>query len=201
MGIAVIVETRESLILRLASADDTDAWHEFVANYEPLLRRFAGKCGLQPADSDEVVQNVMTSVAKSVSTWAPDSERGRFRTWLFRIARNKVIDHLRSRRPDQPTGRSSNAVRLGRLEDSVAGSAELLAEHRREVFRQIAFVVRDETAPDKWDMFWRTTVHGEPVVDVADRYRCSKNTVYIVKCRLVKRMRELYDEWEGQGAL
>ena len=34
-------ETRESLILRLPSAKDADAWQEFIALYEPLIIRFA----------------------------------------------------------------------------------------------------------------------------------------------------------------
>ena len=44
-------ETRESLILRLPSAADAQAWREFVDLYEPLIIRFAKRRGLQDADA------------------------------------------------------------------------------------------------------------------------------------------------------
>ena len=34
-------ETRESLILRLPTAADAQAWREFIDLYEPLILRFA----------------------------------------------------------------------------------------------------------------------------------------------------------------
>jgi RNA polymerase sigma-70 factor, ECF subfamily len=195
------VETRESLILRLNSLDDADAWQQFVSLYEPILKRFAARCGLQPADRDEVVQNVMTSVAKSVVNWTPNSEQGQFRTWLFRIARNRVIDFLRSRRPDRATGRTSAISRLHQIEEPGSESDEWLADHRREVFRQIAAIVREQVEPEKWDVFWSTTVLEQPAAEVAARHQISKNTLYIIKCRIIKRMRELYDKIEGKNGL
>ena len=57
------------MILRLPSAEDGDAWQEFVSIYEPFVYRFAIRGGLQDADAKELVQNVMLSVAKAVGRW------------------------------------------------------------------------------------------------------------------------------------
>jgi len=64
-------ETRESLILRLPSAADAQAWREFVDLYEPLIIRFSKRRGLQDADAREIAQNVLISVAKAVDRWEP----------------------------------------------------------------------------------------------------------------------------------
>ena len=53
-----VPDTKTSLILRLPSADDAEAWREFVSIYEPFVYRFARRGGLQDADACELVQNV-----------------------------------------------------------------------------------------------------------------------------------------------
>ncbi|MFY9254347.1 MAG: sigma-70 family RNA polymerase sigma factor [Fuerstiella sp.] len=133
-----VPETRASLILRLPSAEDGDAWQEFVSIYEPFVYRFAIRGGLQDADAKELVQNVMLSVAKAVGRGRPDSKRAKFRTWLFRIARNQLLDEL-SKQTRQTVARGGSSF-VGLLNQFAAatGSAEqqMRLEHRRSLVVQ-----------------------------------------------------------------
>ena len=109
-------ETRVSLILRLQDAADVAAWEEFVQVYSPVVRRIAIRQGFQAADADNIVQEVMLSVARSVTAWLERTDRGSFRTWLLRVARNRAFDliHARATRTLATDGLEAEQV-LGEL--------------------------------------------------------------------------------------
>src|SRR5262245_271412 len=117
-----VPETRNSLILRLPDKGDAEAWGQFVAIYEPLVYRLARAKGFQDADALEIAQEVLMAVSKAVEKWEVDPEKGRFRDWLFRIARNLMINYL-TRRKHRPLGTGDSAV-AALLAERVAPTAE-----------------------------------------------------------------------------
>src|SRR3954452_8185463 len=89
--------TRASLLLRLRDPRDHEAWVEFVDLYEPVTYRLLRRHGLQDADAREVMQELFLAVSRNIDRWDPAKERGSFRGWLRRVARNLVINWLKHR--------------------------------------------------------------------------------------------------------
>jgi len=193
-------ETRASLILRLPDAADARAWDEFIAVYAPLVYRLARRRGLQPADADDVVQDVLAAVARSVEGWLGTPGRGPFRAWLLTIARNLTVNALtRGKHRTLVTGNRDVADWLTQQADK-NGDAEsqIDGEYRRELFRYSAERVRDEVAERTWQAFWRSTVGQEPIAAVAAELKMSVGSVYIARSRVMARLREVVRRFEQQ---
>lgn len=86
--------------LKRASIGDSSAWRDLVEMYGPrvygLLR---SRCG-DPELAEELAQSVFCTVAEKFGTDAEGRyvEQGRFESWLFRIAMNRLRDEMRRRK-------------------------------------------------------------------------------------------------------
>lgn len=188
--------TRRSLVLRLRNLDDQAAWAEFVDLYEPLVYRLARRKGLQDSDARDLCQEVFRAVASAIERWDPDPAKGRFRAWLFAIARNLALKFLSHRdRRQSGTGRTTVQELLeAQPASDPEAEAEFGLEFRRRTFRWAAEQVRHEFADSTWQAFWKTGVENRPVAAVADELRMSPGAVYIARSRVLARLRERVEQ-------
>lgn len=190
-------ETRASLILRLQDAADIAAWDEFAEVYAPVVYRSARRLGLQAADADDVVQEVLAAVAQSVKGWIVREDRGAFRAWLYRIARNTAIDFL-TRRKHRPwaDGGDEATRQLNEIEAAGDVSSQFDIEVRREIFARASDRVQSQFSDTTWKAFHRTAVLGEPIEAVAAQLGVSPGSVYIARSRVMKRLQSVVKSFE-----
>ncbi len=190
-------ETRASLILRLQNADDVTAWDEFVELYGPVVFRVATARGFQPADAENLVQEVLLAVAQSVTKWLQREDRGRFRAWLLRIARNESIDML-TQQSTRSLGEDGEAAqhKLQQLPDVDAISSLIDLEYERAVFGWAAERVQQSVAPRTWQAFWLTHVEGISIDEAARQLATRSANIHFGRSRVMARIRELVKQYE-----
>jgi RNA polymerase sigma factor (sigma-70 family) len=195
-----VPDTRPSLLVRLRNPKDDCAWTEFTAIYSPLIYRFACRKGFQDADALDLVQEVLRAVAAAVDRWEPDPAKGPFRNWLFRIARNMMLNLVTSqRRHLRGTGSEEIQWLLeARPSPSPADTALFETEFKRQLFRWAAERVREEFRGTTWTAFWETGVEGKKAQVVADTLGMSIGAVYMARSRVVARIRQVIEQVEGE---
>ena len=195
-----VPDTRNSLIVRLSDRRDADAWDHFVSVYEPLVYRLARTKGFQDADAREVVQEVLVAVSRAVERWQPNAELGRFRDWLFRIARNLMINFMTRRHHQSIASGDSRIADLLNLkiDPSSDESAKFDLEYQREVFRWAAECVKAQVKDVTWQAFWMTSVEETPIATAAKSLGISIGAVHIARSRIRSRLREQVLKWDDE---
>ncbi len=187
------VDTPASLLERLRSPDDPAAWDRFVALYVPLLRRWAIRLGVSGPDVDDLVQEVLTTLVRTMPGFRYDAG-GRFRGWLWTVTANKWRELNRRRIPVGLGGLDAAGVTVP---DPV--EATDAAEYRRYLVGRATRLMRAEFPPAAWRAFLETTVDGRPASDVAARLGTTVGAVYAAKSRVLRRLRRELDglaDWD-----
>jgi len=193
--------TRPSLLIRLQDSADQRAWSEFVEIYQTLLCRIAKGWGLQQADADDLVQDVLWIVSKAIDEGRFDPSRGSFRGWLFRIARNLTLKTMLARKR-QVRGTGDSRIQT-LLEDQPAPAPESTAEfesaYRRRVLEWAARRVQPELSETAWLAFAGTAMESRPALEVAHQLGIKVGTVYNLKCQVMARLRTEIAALEDSG--
>lgn len=185
-------QTRQSLLIRLARNSD-DAWPEFLEVYEQAIYAFARKKGLQDADAWDVTQDVLAAVEKKVETWQADPALGKFRGWLFRVARNVAVDKIRAQSKRAAGSGDSRVAKL--LAEHPEGfeqeSTLFWTNYRRKLLHWAADQVKPDFKDSSWQSFWLTSVEGKNADEVAKQLDLSVGSVYAAKFRIVNKIKAI----------
>ncbi len=183
--------TSKSLLLGARDPRDAAAWQRLSDLYVPLIRRWVRPYVAQPADADDVLQDVLTTVIREIARFDHNGRTGAFRAWLRAIVVNRLRNHWESSRGPHGTGDSAVLDQLHQLEhsDSALGRA-WDEEHDRHVIGVLLESIRFEFQPATWHAFEAVVRQARAAADVAAELGLTVNAVLIAKSRVLKRLRE-----------
>lgn len=189
--------TNTVLLNGLRGRDDA-VWQQFVARYRPLVVRFAQRQGLREDVADDAAQQTLIAFCTAYQEGKYEREQGRLRHWLFGIARNQIRNTRRKnqRREIQVIENSDETNLFDRQPDD-AGIEKIWEEEWREsLLKQCLEEVRREHDAKSIEAFELFAWKGLPAQQVADQLGMTANAVFIVKHRIMKRIKELLPKME-----
>ena len=189
--------TSRSLLQRVSNSDQ-ESWDCLASIYTPLLQRWLRRYELQPSDVQDVIQDVLSVVARDVKSFKHNGRRGAFRKWLKTILINRLRYFWRSRnyRP-RVDGGTDYQLHLQQLEDPASAvSAIWDREHDQIVLARLWEMIEPRFAEKTCSAFRRQVMDGLSAAEAAEELDMSVNAALIAKSRVLKELRQ-----EGQNLL
>jgi RNA polymerase sigma factor (sigma-70 family) len=185
------VPTRASLLSRLKKADDQESWKEFFDTHWRIIYASAIKAGLSETEAQDVVQDTVLCVVKSIPGFKYDPAVGSFKSWLRKLTRWRVIDQMRRRSRDPlslaPYPRET-AIDLATLPDESDHSFEnWWDEEWKRTMMQVALDrTKDKIDSKQFQIFDLHVLREWPVRQVAAALKINPAKIYLAKHRVNK---------------
>ncbi len=180
-------------------AEQNKALSETVRRETGRLRKFINSRVPDPGDAEDILQDVFYELTETYALLKPIENAG---AWLFRVARNRITDLFRKKRPES-------------LEDAVAGGEGLTLEellpspdagpdaaYARSVLLEEIEDALGELPEEQRQVFVAHEIEGRSFKEIAAETGVSVNTLLSRKryavLHLRERLQEIYDEFTNQ---
>jgi RNA polymerase sigma-70 factor (ECF subfamily) len=191
MGDPADARTGSTLLTLLRNPADPQAWGAFVDRYTPIVAGWCRGWRLQSADIQEVTQEVLLKLARSIRKFSYDPAKGHFRSWLKTLTQNVWRDLQDSRK--RAGWGSGDPHMQALLEEQVDrnGLAEALDQaFMMELYEEAQARVQLRVSRETWQAFQLLVLEGLSGTDVAAKLHMKIATVYTAKSRVQKMLQE-----------
>lgn len=180
-----------SLLERLRLGPDADSWQRLVDLYKPLVAGWLRALGVQPADCDDLTQEVLATLVRELPEFRHNLRAGAFRRWLRGIVLNRLRAFRRARQPIPTSADPSLERALEQLEEPDSDlNRRWDEEHDRHVVRRLLELIEPEFEPATWRAFRMVVLEEKPTREAAAALSLSPNAVRIAKSRVLARFRQ-----------
>jgi RNA polymerase sigma-70 factor (ECF subfamily) len=177
-------------MLERARAHDPEAWRRLVDLYQPLVRFWCRRAGLEEGDLEDVLQETFATAAAKLDQFHHDQPGDTFRGWLRKIARNQVLLHFRrhQRRPQAQGGSEARRL-LENVPDPLGEAGAEEAAEMSQLYRRALEQVRAEFEEPTWRAFWLTAIEDRAPVALAGELGMTPAAIRQAKSRVLRRLK------------
>ena len=167
-----------ALIKRIKRQNDKDAANKLVEFYYDEIYRYAYRQLLNKDSAMDITQEIFISALRGVPTF--DSRKAGFRTFIYRIATNKIIDIKRKTVPE--------IVQIDNLEIVADTDFEKQLEDKELLLKIDGYV---SGLSSELQQIYRMHIYGQlTFAEIGSIKKVSESTVKTKYYRLIKTIRE-----------
>ena len=185
-----LLETRSSLINRLKATINGESWEVFFNTYWELIYSVARRKGLSEADSQDIVQETILKVHKSLERFQYNRDRGSFKGWLRTITRSRLVEHYKKKQRQPPTQqpREDEDDPLVNLADPQGPELDRIwsEEWSRSLIQRSLTFLKQQVSLKQYQIFKSPCIDEWTVKEVCDALNVNAAQVYMAKQRVGK---------------
>lgn len=170
--------TRMTLIQRVKNSLDETSWEDFTQTYTPYIMAILHRSGIPNNQVEDLCQDILLKIWKSIGSFDYDPEKCSFRTWLSTVCRNTVCDFFKKKKkenisegelPQIPDEAEIDSIIEREWRLYIAGKA------MEKVSRQF-----NEKALNSYKLFQK----GSSVEEISQSLDISESSVYVYNKRI-----------------
>ena len=196
-----LTATRTSLLARLKDWRDDLSWQRFFDTYWHPIYGVARARGLTETEAQDLVQEVMVSVAKHMPRFQYDRSVGSFRSWLLNLVRWRIVDQMRRRVCSTPKSdpEATSATELVPDSEAEFGLKILWDKEWKKNVVEVALKrVRRQIDPKRYQVFDFYVNKNWPVEKVAKTFGIKTDQVYLAKHRITSLIKKEVARMEAE---
>jgi RNA polymerase sigma factor (sigma-70 family) len=184
-------------------AEQDDRLTETIGREQGRLRNFIRRRVADEADAEDILQDVFYELIEAYRLMKPIEQVG---AWLYRVARNRIIDGFRKKKPQpfsaeqNPDAEDGDTLSLEELLPSPDAGPE--AAYARSILLEELDAALDELPEEQREVFLAHEFEGLSFKEISAETGVGVNTLLSRKHHAVlylrRRLQSIFDEFVGK---
>ena len=191
------MQTEQKLIKRIKKKQDKEAANTLISYYYKEIYAYVYRQTGNEELAKDLTQDIFIQILQKIAMF--DHKKASFRTWIYRIASNKIYDHYRSKThrlslKREPIDMTDENMELqnSNLGLAIKDLSELIVN--KELIEKIMEIV--SLYKQEWqEIFYMKCFEERTFPDISQTLNISENTV---KSRFYKMIRQIKSEVDYQ---
>jgi RNA polymerase sigma factor (sigma-70 family) len=176
---------------------------EAIGREQGRLRNFIRRRVADEADAEDILQDVFYELIEAYRLMKPIEQVG---AWLYRVARNRIIDAFRKKKPQpflhekDPDAEGGDMLSLEELLPSPDAGPE--ATYARSILLEELDAALDELSEEQREVFLAHEFEGLSFKEISEETGVGVNTLLSRKHHAVlylrRRLQSIYDDFVGK---
>ncbi len=176
--------THMTLIQRVKDRMDQQSWEEFTTFYSPYIMGILNKAGIKYDFVEDLCQEILLRIWKSIENFEYDPSKCKFRTWLGTVCRNHIYNFY------ERVEKKYDNVDMDEsyLPPGEADINEIIEKEWQVYIAKKAFEKVSNDFNDKALVSYTEFQKGRDVADISKEIDVAANTIYVYHRRVKQAM-------------
>ena len=178
--------TRQTLLLKVQNQYDDQSWEDFVYYYQGYIRIVVKSLGVDNEAIKDQTQEILLALWKKLPSFVYNPEKCKFRTRMNVVIRNSIYSYFR--------GKNRYSKRLENFKNDSSEDLEnpevykIAEKHWKEHISLLAWERISPTLDENNQKCFLLLEEGKKPEDVAEIIGVKKNTVYVMRKRVIQKL-------------